>query len=101
MRLAELFLSLAAFGSLLSLPQSAVDRRNETRQPRLEHVIGRAAFQGFNGDLFSHRARNEDKWCLRGVFPGKAQGFMAIETRQGIVRKNQSWRTMLELVQKL
>ena len=91
----KLLFCAAVFDSCLGLTDSAIHRGNKPREPRFEHVIGSPAFECLDRNFFAHGAGNEDKRRLGAMFPSNFEGMVSVETRQGIVGKNEGRGTLL------
>ena len=84
-RLAKLLLRPAALGSIPRLAQRPVHRRNQPRQPRLEHVIRRPALERLDGHLLAQRARHENERVSGQVLQRQMQGSpVAVKTAGGL-----------------
>jgi len=96
-RFAKLLLRAAMLGPFLRFSNCPVHRRHKSAEPRFKHIIGRAAFQCFNRDFFSHSSRHKNEGRVRALFPRNFQRSVTIETRQGIIRENQGRGMFLQL----
>jgi hypothetical protein len=75
--------------ALAGLAQSALHRRQQPLQAPLEHVVGRAALEGLDRQLFPQVARDEDKGQLRAQLARQVQSRHAVEAGQRIVGQDQ------------
>ena len=86
LRLAELLLQTMALGAEPRLAKLPLDRRSQTIEVALHHVVVRARPHGRNRGLFPDRSGNEDERQLAVRVANQGQGFRAFEPGHVVIR---------------